>query len=264
MNSDKSSPSTFGAFNSYTPPRANSLQQARQLAHEGHAFAIRPGGAQTSIFEGVKTQIAYSQGKVWNQYFAASSTGESTKYENIFANIGVKDLTRANKAFVAGNSQNISPPRDTNTWKQNSYSDSGLLGAALIRINESITAFGTQSMGHPAFDAGTGIMAEALSRKWAARTAWQSLDSKKLLRDMTAKFPQLKSVDEMRKKSSESMLSNQIQSSLMEAAITAGDRALEKKISDVGGYVQHKFNKHGLGPVPGGWAEALKQRRGIE
>ncbi len=254
-----------GGFEPQKPTRAKSLGQARYLSQLGVPFEIRPGGARTSIFEGLKTQTAYTTGTQWTQHVAVARTGESTKYKNIFPKIEVTDLTRANKAFVAGQSDMLSPRKGINNWRGKSYSDSGLLGASLIRINETTTAFGQQSMGSDTHDAGTGIMAEVLHQKWSAKSAGTTLTDTKALRGhLETKFPQLVSVDKMRDQGGVGLM-NEITASRMRAAVSAGGRALDKGFQpwQVGEYVQRKFAKHGLGSVPGGWAEQLKTQRGL-
>lgn len=263
--SSRDTPLLGGGFEPQNPPRAKSLDQARSLSQMGVPFVIRPGGSGTSVFEGLKTQTAYTTGKQWTQQVAVPSTGESTKYENIFPKIEVTDLTRANKSFVAGHSDMLSPQTGINNWRGKSYSDSGLLGASLIRVNETTTAFGQESMGSDTHDAGTGIMAEVLHQKWSAKSAGATLTDTNALRGhLETKFPQLVSVDKMRTQS-DIGLRNEITDSRMMAAVSAGGRALDKGYQSwqVGEYVQRKFAKHGLGSAPGGWAQQLKTRRGL-
>jgi hypothetical protein len=44
----------------------------------------------------------------------------------------------------------------------------------------------------------------------------------------------------------------------MGAAVMAAHRGQAKKKADLGEYVQRKFNKHGLGQLPTGWAAKAK------
>lgn len=263
--SSRDTPLLGGGFEPQKPVRAKSLGQARNLSQMGVPFEIRPGGSSTSVFEGLKTQTSYTTGKQWTQQVAVPSTGESTKYKNIFPKIEVTDLTRANKALVAGHSDMLSPQMGINNWRGKSYSDSGLLGASLIRINETTTAFGQESMGSDTHDAGTGIMAEVLHKKWSAKSVGQMLTDTDALRGhLETKFPQLVSVDKMRTQGDFGLM-GEIADSRMKAAVSAGGRALDKGYQpwQVGEYVQRKFAKHGLGSVTGGWAQQLKTQRGL-
>jgi hypothetical protein len=283
MSSDSSS-FYGGGLHPQSPPRARSLSEARYLTARGKPFMVQPGSSEHAFIEAPQAQIAHSKQTVWMQLFGKSTSGESTKYTELFGKMSLDHLTRANKTLVRGGSDSISPA--TNTWHGKSYTTSAMTSATLLRLNETITAFGTEAMGTPTHDVGTGMMAQALSEKWSAKSqaqsqdkAWDSskFDMSALLTRMTKRFPQLDTVDKFRAMGKDPMkqqtpeeveaetdriMQQQIVGSRMEAAIAAGQRWLDKgkSFGEIGDYVQRKFAKHGLGAPPQGWADALRQR----
>ncbi len=250
-----------GAFNSYAPPRAKSLSQGVSYIQHDQSFLMKPGSTTHGLMQGPATQFQYSQGTLWGQMYAKSESGESTKYRELVKNFNVTDLTRANKVLVKGGSDSLS--QSPNTWKGKSYSGSAMTAASLIRLNETTTAFGSQGFSQQGQNVGSGIMAEALHQKWSAKNSGASLSSQGLLGTLESKYPQLQTVEKMRKQGAEA-LTQQVGTSLMSAAISAGDRAIKKNLSgwQINEYVQRKFVKHGLGELPGGWMEALRQKHG--
>jgi hypothetical protein len=252
-----------GGFEPQKPLRAKSLSQARDLSAVGQSFSVQPGASTSSFFEGAGSHFARTTSTAWTQQVGAPSTKMSTKYTSLFESMDIKDLSRANKALVAGHSESLSPMKGVNTWKdKKTYSDAGQAAAALLRVNEATTAFGSESMGTQ-HDAGAGLMAEALHQKWKAKSQGGAVGNMPaLLREMTTKFPQLDTVEKMRKAGAPA-LRQQIDTSRMNAAVSAGQRAMDKGLSGshVGEYVQRKFAKHGLGAVPGGWAKMLAARK---
>lgn len=251
-----------GGFSPSTPPRARSLSQARRMTEGGTPFAVRPGSSSHSLYEGPATHFAPSKGTVWTQQYAKSDSGDSTQYRNIFPSIAVTDLTRANKALFKGGSDSLSPTPDT--WRGKPYAPAGMMGATLLRVNETTTAFGSTSMGSTTHDTGSGIMAEVLRQKWSGKSLGsKALDTTTLLETLTEKYPQLDTVEKMRGRGAEALVA-QIADSRFEAAVAAGQRGRVKRLSawQIGEYVQHKFAKHGLGQVPGGWADELRRRHG--
>lgn len=258
-----------GGFAPQIPPRAKSLRDVQEHLETGKPFAVRPGAASHSVFEGPSVQFAPKQGTAWTQLLATSQvTKQSTKYEKLFPTFHISELTRANKALVAGHSDSLSP--EPNTWHHKPYSQPAAFTATLLRVNEATTAFGSEASLHPAHNAGTGLMAEALHQKWSARSAGGTIDTSALLSHLTSKYPQLDTVKKMRDQE-ESPLEYQVAQSRHDAAVSAGQRAIDKGIArspysgeinwqQVGEYAQRKFAKHGLGELPGGWAAALRAR----
>lgn len=264
------SPFYQGGFGSYQPPRVKSLSQAQPYLQSGDPFAVRPGGSSYSVFEGPSVHFAPSEGTVWTQLVATSEVPkQSTKYENLFPQFHVSELTRANKALVAGHSDSLSP--EPNTWHHKPYSQPAAFTASLLRLNEATTAFGSERSRDPGLNAGIGLMAEVLHQKWSAKHAGDGVDTSALLSHLTAKYPQLDTVKKMRGQK-ESPLEHQIAESRHNAAVSAGQRAIDtgKAIARDGSiswhavaeHVQHKFARHGLGDVPGGWAAELRERHG--
>lgn len=247
-----------GGFNPIEPPRLRSLKQVQQAAWETQPFAVRPGASASSLYEGVSTQIAPTQGTSWPQHVATQSEGLSTQYTNLFPSLsGPSDLTRANKALVKGGSDTLSPEPGKNIWRGKTYSPQAQATATLLRVNETTTAFGKESMGVPTHDVGAGLMAEALALKWTARNQGTTPDMRAVGAHLTQKFPQLDSVEKMRKQGPDALVA-QVADSRMGAAVSAAQRGQAKGKSDLNEYVQHKFAKHGLGPVPSGWAAKFK------
>ncbi len=257
-----------GGFAPQTPPRAKSLHDVQQHLQSGGPFAVRPGGASHSVFEGPSVHFAPTDGTGWTQLVATSQvTKQSTKYEKLFPTFNVTELTRANKALVAGHSDSLSPK--PNTWHGKAYSQPAALTATLLRVNEATTAFGSLASHDPGHNAGTGLMAEALHQKWSAKTTGDTVDTGALLSHLTSKYPQLDTVKKMRDQK-ESPLEQQIAQSRHDAAVSAGQRAIDKGIGwtahggigwqQIGEYAQRKFAKHGLGELPGGWAADLRGR----
>jgi len=264
------SPFYQGGFTPYEPPRVKSLSQAQPYLHSGDPFAVRPGGSSHSVFEGPSVHFAPSEGTVWTQLVATSPVPkQSTKYEKLFPQFHISELSRANKALVAGHSDSLSP--EPNTWHHKSYSQPAALTATLLRLNEATTAFGSGKSHDSGLNAGTGLMAEALHQKWSARSGGGEVDTGALLSHLTSKYPQLDTVKKMRGQK-ESPLEHQIAESRHNAAVSAGQRAIDtgKAIARDGSiswhavaeHVQRKFAKHGLGDVPGGWAAELRERHG--
>lgn len=254
------SDSSGGAFNKQVVPRVKSLSQARDRSLSESPFQVRPGGSGFSVFEARKTHIAPTMGTSWLQQFATPSVKMSTKYEKLADVTGISDITRANKALVRGGSDSLSPTRGINVWRDKQYSDSGALTASLLRINETTTAFGPESMGSPTHDAGTGIMSELLAQKWEARSAGTGIDTKSTFESLTGKYRQLESVDKMQTQGKRGLV-DQITSSRMRAAVAAGQRGYDKGFSDLSEYAQRKFNKHGLGQLPKGWSKGVVRHR---
>lgn len=247
-----------GGFNPIVPKRVKSLASAQHASWESHPFVVRPGASDSRVYEGSTTQIAPQQKTSWEQHIATPSEEISTAYTNLFPSLlSASDLGRANKAFVKGGSDTLSPERGKNIWRDKSYSPQAQLTATLLRVNETTTAFGKESMGSTTHDVGTGIMAEALALKWHARNQDKTLDMTAAGVHLTEKFPQLDSVQKMRRQGPEALVA-QVAESRMNAAVMAAKRGQAKGKSDINEYVQRKFAKHGLGPVPGGWAEKFK------
>ncbi|TJZ64621.1 hypothetical protein [Chitiniphilus eburneus] len=252
-----------GGMNPEKVPRVKSLGEARMASQTGETFKVQPGGSSFGVYEGWNTHVAYTQGTSWSQQVATPSSTMSTKYKSLAPNLNMTDLTRANKALVAGHSDMLSPPSGGNNWRGKTFNDQGALTATLLRVNEASTAFGHQSMGVDTHDAGTGMMAQVLSEKWAAKSQKASSpDMATTFAGLTKKFPQLDTVEKMRGQKTDPLV-QQIADSRFGAALAAGQRGLDKGHgAHLGEYVQHKFNKHGLGQVPGGWADALRARHG--
>ncbi len=257
-----------GGFAPQVPPRARSLGDVQRHLETGGPFAVRPGAASHSVFEGPAVHFAPTEGTGWTQLLATSQVSkQSTKYEKLFPTFEVSELTRANKALVAGHSDSLRP--EPNTWHHKPYSQPAAFTATLLRVNEATTAFGSEASRHPEYNAGTGLMAEALHQKWSARSAGRAIDTGALLSHLTSKYPQLDTVKKMRDQE-ESPLEHQIAQSRHDAAVSAGQRAIDKGIGRgaggeiswqrVGEYAQQKFKKHGLGELPRGWAAALRER----
>lgn len=257
-----------GGFAPQKPPRAKSLEETQTHLQTGQPFAVRPGGASHSVFEGPSTHFAPTEGTVWTQLVASSQVPkQSTQYERLFPQFNISELTRANKALVAGHSDSLSP--EPNTWHHKPYSQPAALTATLLRVNEATTAFGEEASRDPRLNAGTGLMAEALHQKWSARSDGAEVDTGALLSHLTSKYPQLDTVKKMRGQQ-ESPLEEQIAESRHNSAVSAGQRAIDKgkafggdgTISwhAVNEHVQRKFAKHGLGEVPGGWITELRAR----
>ncbi|RDS82903.1 hypothetical protein DWU98_07130 [Dyella monticola] len=247
-----------GGFYPIVPQRVKSLASVQQASWESQPFVVRPGASQSRVYEGSTTQIAPTQGTSWEQHIATPSQDMSSKYTSLFPSLlGVSDLGRANKALVKGGSDTLSPEPGKNIWRGKSYSPQAQLTATLLRVNETTTAFGKESLGSPTHDAGTGIMAEALAIKWQAKTQGQEVNTTKLGVHLTEKFPQLDTVEKMRKQGPDALV-GQIAQSRMNAAVMAAQRGHAKGKSDINEYVQRKFAKHGLGQVPSGWAAKFK------
>lgn len=247
-----------GGFNPIEPPRLRSLKQVQQAAWETQPFTVRPGASASSLYEGVSTQIAPTQGTSWQQHVATQSEGLSTQYANLFPSLsGPSDLTRANKALVKGGSDTLSPEPGRNVWRGKTYSPQAQATATLLRVNETTTAFGKESMGVPTHDVGAALMAEALTIKWTARNQGATPDMRAVGAHLTQKFPQLDSVEKMRRQGPEALVA-QVAESRMGAAVSAAQRGAAKNKPDLNEYVQRKFAKHGLGPVPSGWAAKFK------
>ena len=234
--------------------RVKSLASAQKLSQVHEPFRIQPGGSSLSVFEAPKTHILSSKGTHWEQQVATPSSKLSTKYEKLFPALQATDLTRANKALVKGGSDSLSTMPGSNTWRGKPYSDRGMLTASLLRVNEASTAFGVESMGTETHDVGRGLMAEVLREKWSAKSSSTSLNMGRVLAGLAEKYPQLDTVEKMRAQGSDKLLA-QVADSRMGAAVSAALRGRQKGVSDINEYVQRKFAKHGLGPVPGGWAE---------
>ncbi len=256
-----------GGFDPQKPPRARSLSEARTMTGSGMAFTARPGTSSRGVIEGPQSHHSTVDGTLWIQQYAKyeGQSRDSTEYERLFPKLTISELTRANKALVKGGSDSISPKPDS--WHGKSYSPTAMTVATLLRVNETTSAFGSDSMGSPTRDAGTGLMAHALSEKWTSKSLmgdkWseKGFDMSSMLGRMTERYPQLESVKAMRTRGPQK-LESQIVDSRMEAAIAAGQRWLDKGKGwgEIGEYVQRKFSKHGLGAPPKGWAEALRQR----
>lgn len=245
-----------GAFNPQPIPRVKKLSHAQWYSQSASPFYVQPGGSHFKVFEGSTDQVAPKGSTSWMQQVAKPSSKMSTKYTSLASVANVSDVTRANKALVYGGSNALNPQQGVNTWKHKQFSNEGAMTASLFRINETTTALGPQSMGDPSYDAGMGIMAELLSQKWQAKSSGLPIGKmENVLPSLTTKYPQLDSVARMRKESSEDMLSGQITQSRRDAARAAADRGVQKGVghSQLNEYVQRKFNKHGLGPVPKGW-----------
>lgn len=248
-----------GAFHSYQPTQVQSLSQGIESVRQQETFEIKPQGATFGFMEGPTTQIQYTKGDVWGQQFGKSRSGESTEYAKLFKKMkSVAELTRANKALVKGGRDQEGSTK-SNAWHEKTYSKSAMTSATLLRLNETTTAFGDTGFDKVETNVGAGIMAEALHQKWSARNQTKPFGTKGLLNALESAYPQLKSVDDMRTQGAPA-LKNQVLQSRMSAAVSAAQRAQKKGREDVGAYVQHKFEKHGLGPVPEGWADALKHK----
>lgn len=249
-----------GAFHSYKPTQVQSLSQGIESIQQQETFEIRPQGASFGFMEGPTTQFQYTKGDVWGQQFGKSRSGESTEYEKLFKKMkSVAELTRANKALVKGGRDSEDSTK-SNAWHEKTYGKSAMTSATLLRLNESTTAFGDTAFNKVETNVGAGIMAEALHQKWSAKNQGQRFGTKGLLNALESAYPQLKSAEDMRKQGAPA-LKNQVLQSRMSAAVSAAERAQQKGHEDVGAYVQHKFEKHGLGPVPQGWADAMKQKK---
>ena len=246
-----------GAFNKQPVPRNKSLFDARLSSQGSSPFLVKPGGSSFGVFESYTTHITSSTQQSWEQQIAKPTRKISTKYEKLAVGTSITDISRANKALVKGGSDSLSPKSGVNTWRDKTYSDAGMMTASLFRINETSTAFGASMMGSTTHDVGTGIMSELLGKKWNAKSKGRDVPSmEEALPNLTRKFPQLDSADAMLKQG-ESALLAQIGQSRMKAAVAAARRGQEKGWSDLNEYVQRKFRKHGLGPVPKGWGEQL-------
>ncbi|GGA20937.1 hypothetical protein [Dyella nitratireducens] len=255
-------PDLSGAFHPIKPKRVLTLEAARQASQESQPFLVQPGGSNFGVYEGFNTQIAPKQDTYWQQIVAKPSEVMSTKYTELFPALSSdSDLSRANKALVTGGRNAPRPKPGKGRWQHHkSYTFHAQLTATLLRVNESFTALGKESMGLPKYDAGTGIVAEALALKWKAKNQGKNLNMKSVGAHLTDKFPQLDTTEKMRKKGKPALL-KQIADSRMSAAVMAAKRAEAKGKSDlksINKYVQRKFAKHGLGPVPGGWAAKFK------
>ncbi|KGI78854.1 hypothetical protein [Oleiagrimonas soli] len=260
-----------GGFAKTPTKRMRSLEQSRRSMREyakgmSSPF-VRPGGSKSGVFEGFKSQVAPSKGTMWEQWKLTAPDTSSTKYTELFKSMStLSDLGRANKALVKGGSDMLSPTPGESLWRGKSYSSEAQATATLLRLNEPHTALGGSSMGSERHDAGTGIMAETLAIKWKNSSNQQHLNKQdrtpvapsKALGRLEARYPQLDNVDKLRVQG-QSGLTDQIASSRMKAAVQAGRRGLAKGQPDhsLSEYVQHKFNKHGLGQVPGGWKRQL-------
>ncbi|GAA5787213.1 hypothetical protein [Chitiniphilus shinanonensis] len=253
-----------GGMNPEKVPRVKSLDEARAASQSGNVFKVQPGGSSFGVYEGWTSHVAPTTGKYWWQQVATPSSTMSTKYKNLAPELHMTDLTRANKALVAGRSDMLSPPSGSNNWRGKTFSDRGLLTATLLRVNEASTVLGPEVMGSDTHDAGTGLMAQALSEKWSAKSQkLASPDMATTFAGLTKKFPQLDTVEKARAQKTEPLV-QQIADSRFSAALAAGQRGLDKGYgAHLGEYVQHKFNKHGLGQVPGGWADELRARHGL-
>lgn len=249
-----------GGFGSYQPPRAKSLNQGISLIQQGRTMNVKPGSSSHGFLEGPTTQFQYKDGNVWGQLFGKSESGISTKYRELVQDYSVQQLTRANKALVKGSSDML--VGSSNAWRGKSYTTSAMTTASLVRFNETVTAFGDTGFNHTHTDVGTGIMAEALSQKWSEKSSGLQHDSQRLLSTLESKFPQMVSVDKMHKQGQDALMS-QVEESRMSAAVSAGQRGFDKGMSNwqVNEYVQRKFTKHGLGPVPRGWMDTLLGRQ---
>jgi hypothetical protein len=252
-----------GGFGSYQPPRARNLNQGISLIQDGRTLNMKPGSSSHGFLEGPTTQFQYKHGNVWGQMIGESESGISTKYRELVNDYSVEQLTRANKALFKGGSDML--VGSTNSWRGKSYTTSAMTTASLMRLNETTTAFGNTGFNQTHTDVGTGIMAEALSQKWSEKTSGTQHDAKRLLSTLESKFPQLVSVDRMYKQGKEALMS-QVEDSRMSAAVSAGSRGFDKGMSNwqVNEYVQKKFAKHGLGPVPRGWMDAVMKRPSVE
>jgi hypothetical protein len=252
-----------GGFGSYKPPRARNLNQGISLIQEGRTLNVKPGSTSHGFLEGPTTQFQYKHGNVWGQMIGESESGISTKYRELVNDYSVEQLTRANKALFKGGSDML--VGSTNSWRGKSYTTSAMTTASLMRLNETTTAFGDTGFNQTHTNVGAGIMAEALSQKWSEKSSGTEHDAKRLLSTLESKFPQLVSVKAMHKQGQEALMS-QVEESRMSAAISAGIRGFEKGKPnwEVNEYVQRKFAKHGLGPVPRGWMDAVMERPSVE
>jgi hypothetical protein len=252
-----------GGFGSYQPPRARNLNQGISLIQDGRTLNMKPGSSSHGFLEGPTTQFQYKHGNVWGQMIGESESGISTKYRELVNDYSVEQLTRANKALFKGGSDML--VGSSNSWRGKSYTTSAMTTASLMRLNETTTAFGDTGFNQTRTDVGTGIMAEALSQKWSEKTSGTQHDAKRLLSTLESKFPQLVSVKAMHKQGKEALMS-QVEDSRMSAAVSAGNRGFDKGMSNwqVNEYVQKKFAKHGLGPVPRGWMDAVMERPSVD
>lgn len=250
-----------GGFGTITPTRVKNLSDIRQASQGYTPFSVQPGNSSTSVFMSWTSQHTPSQGGYWEQQVASSSvTKQSTQYTKLAATHTLTDLTRANKALVKGGSDSLTPMKDS--WHGKAYRPSAMLTATLMRVNETTTAFGHEAMGVPSHEVGSAMMAEALSRKWAAKNTGASVPSMgDTLSHLTEKFPQLDTTKKMRAQGEDNLL-GQVSASRLNAAVEAGMRGVGKGLQswEVHEYVQKKFNKHGLGELPTGWGEALRNR----
>ncbi|WP_369925572.1 hypothetical protein [Xanthomonas sp. NCPPB 2632] len=247
-----------GGFHPEETVRVKKLKTLQSATWESQPFVIRPGGSTARTYETRTSQIAPTKGTSWEQYIATPSGDMSTTYKNLFPRLdGASDLGRANKALVKGGSDSLSPTPGKNTWRGKTYSDQAQVTASLLRFNETTTAFGKEALNVPTHDVGTGIMAEAMARKWQAKQENTALDMRGLGAHLTSLFPQMDTVEKLRKQGGHALV-GQIATSRMSAAVAAALRGQAKGKSDLGEYVQRKFNKHGLGQLPAGWAAKAK------
>lgn len=221
------------------------LGQAKDLTGAGEsAFAVQPAGRESFVTEARVTHVRPKTMEAWEQYKAGRSDQGSTAYENFLGGVSVTDVTRANKALVKGAAGK-------------KYGYAGQVAATLFRINEPYTAFGAAGLAQTKKDVGAGIMAEVLKQKWDARKLGAP-DPEVGLAALRRRYPQLIDAD----RAVPATLTKQIASSRLEAASSAEKRAAHKKIEGEGNvraYVAMKFERHGLGAVPGDWAPTLKR-----
>ncbi|GAB3029822.1 hypothetical protein GCM10027285_10400 [Oleiagrimonas citrea] len=262
-----------GGFGGRRPRRFKSLRRARQGLRKQpeklESAFVRPGGSQSGVYEGFTSQLAPSKGEVWDQWKLTAPDTASTKYTRLFENLeGLSDLGRANKAFVKGGSDMLQPTPGLSLWRGKPYSSEAQATAVLFRVNEPHTALGGSSMGSEESDAGLGLMAEAMAQKWKHSSRQQHLPREdrtqvsptKALKHLTKLFPQLDSVQKLRRQGEQGLV-DQIAASRIKAAKHAGRLGQAKGVPEhrLSEHVQRKFNKHGLGQVPGGWKSKLSK-----
>lgn len=257
-----------GGFNPQKPQRVKTHQAAVSQTQQGlTTFSVRPGSSTHSVMQTPTSHPARTQGTSWNQQIATPSQRMSTKYDSLFKNLSTTDLGRAHKAYIRGGADTM-PSTQTDHFHGKSYSGAAMQTAVQFRLNETTSAFGSGSFGDPTRDAGQGIMAEVMSQKWSARAQGHTAPAVSDFQDkLIGKYPQLDTVDKMRNAGPEA-LSKQIQQSRFEAAVAAGVRGYQKGHgSQIGEYVQAKFNKHALGQLDSGmagWAaQAQKVAKGL-
>lgn len=249
-----------GAFAPIELKRVKRLASVSDTLKNSSAFEMKPEGTEFSVHEGVTPQIAPTQGTKWDQLVAKPSKKMSTEYKSLFPALeSPSDLSRANKALISGGGITKKKESGRGAWRAGkSYSHEAQLTATLLRVNETFTAFGNE-WGSAEHDVGAGMMSEALARKWKARNKGVDLGTKELGEHLTNKFPQLDTVEKMRKEGP-GALRDQVAKSRMKAAVAAARRGREKGKSDgdIDAYVQHKFAKHGLGDAPSGWRDKFE------